>query len=129
MLLQFTITMRGAAKAFPAPRSIKPSPIPLTERKRKVHRRTDTDSVYTMYTVCATHVCYGKPTPRERKKERGREATSCILKNLCKLIFRDFLSIISLRFSDEPISFSCHVKMRYIKQERLLFWKGEEKKK
>lgn len=54
MLLHFTITMRGAAKAFPAPRSIKPSPIPLTERKRKVHTRTL--AVCTVYEprMCAT---------------------------------------------------------------------------
>jgi len=68
VLLHFTITMRGAAKAFPAPRSIKPSLIPLTERKRKVHTRTDTGGVYHVH--CVSHACVLRKTHAARKKER-----------------------------------------------------------
>lgn len=66
MLLRFTITMRGAAKAFPAPRSIKPSPIPLAERKREVHTRTrDSGGVHYVHRV--SHACVLREIPRHEK--------------------------------------------------------------
>lgn len=49
-----------------APRSIKPSPIPLAERKREVHTRTR-DSGGVHYVHCVSHACVLRESPRHEK--------------------------------------------------------------
>lgn len=63
MLLHFTITMRGVAKAFPARRSIKPSPSPLQNANAK-YTRTDSRGALYLHTATRLRMC-----TRAREKE------------------------------------------------------------
>lgn len=74
MLLHFTITMRGAAKAFPARRSIKPSPSPLQNANAKYTR---TDSWCTIRTATWLRMCMRAREKESNGSARARREKCC----------------------------------------------------